>query len=400
MLKKRFEDAATAIGPKALSPKRAAAPKKTDIILFSSVEWTALTQRPHHFATGLAARGHRVFWIDVQFRAPELTSIANLVQPSETGILHLELPAFGSNLYRLEWRPEVLDCVLAVFGYLRAAYGISSAMQLVHFPLWEPLCSVLAKRFEWKIVYDCLDDQQAFSDLFGHELGENEATLFATSSAVVVSGQTLLARLQQRRPDTILIPNAVDFDLFHEAQGAGLLSRLARPVAGFFGAFADWLDFEWIDAAAKRFPEWSFVYVGREGFAQASARQRWKDATSHSNVHVFPQATPRLLSQYLAEFDVCTMPFRDLPITRSMNAVKLFEYLAAGKPVVAPDLPETRPLREAGLIATYRTQEESFRLLEEAADGGFDEAAKTRVAFAKANTWRHRIDSLSSALSL
>jgi len=273
-------------------------------------------------------------------------------------------------------------------------------VQLVNFPRWQPLCSALASRFHWHIVYDCLDDQQAFADLYGHDLGQYETALIETSSAVVVSGRVLLNEMRERRPDTILIPNAADFDLFHNARGAGLLDGLARPVAGFFGAFADWVDFDWIDAAAMRFPTWSFVYIGRDSFAKATARERWKVVTRHSNVHVFPQATPRKLAQYLAEFDVCTMPFQDLPVTRSMNAVKLFEYLAAGKPVIAADLPETRPMREAGLIATYRSIEESLSLLEEAvAEGSDEEAVKARAAFASGNTWKHRVEALSDVLT-
>ncbi len=388
---KRFEEAAAALGP--VHPHTG----KPDIILFSSVEWTALTQRPHHFATGLAARGHRVFWIDVQFRAPELTT-DNLVSHSAPNLFHIELPAFGSTLYRVEWRPEAVDTVLAAFTYLRAAYGIHVARQLVHFPLWEPLCRLLATRFKWQIVYDCLDDQSAFSGLFGHHLGETESKLIADSSAVIVSGQTLLDMHRERRPDTVMIPNAVDFHLFHGAQSRGLLTGLAHPIAGFFGAFSDWLDFDWVDAAARRFPHWSFVYIGREGFAHSGAGQRWKEVIRHPNVHVFPQATQSKLSHYLAEFDVCIMPFRDLPITRSMNAVKLYEYLAAGKPVIAPDLPETRPLRDAGLIATYQSFEESFALLTEAASEADPSAMQARVAFARENTWSHRLDALSQVL--
>ena len=101
---------------------------------------------------------------------------------------------------------------------------------------------------------------------------------------------------------------------------------------------------------------------------------------------------PEILAGYLADFDVCTMPFRDLPITRTMNAVKIYEYLAAGKPVVAPDLPETRPLADAGLIDVYADTPRSFELLEEAVANGAEPAkAQARQRFAAANTWQHRV---------
>ena len=127
-----------------------------------------------------------------------------------------------------------------------------------------------------------------------------------------------------------MIPNAADFGIFNGAASRGLLDHLPRPVIGFFGALADWLDLDWVAESARRFPSWSFVYIGTEGFAREQTRERWRTATSASNVHVLPQADLATLAGYLAQFDVCTMPFQDLPITRSMHAVKIYEYLAAG----------------------------------------------------------------------
>ena len=108
---------------------------------------------------------------------------------------------------------------------------------------------------------------------------------------------------------------------------------------------------------------------------------------------------PEALAGYLAGFDVCIMPFRDLPITRSMNPVKIYEYLAAGKPVVVPDLPETRPFADLGLIDVYREEQQSFQLLERAAvrNDSQEEIGK-RKQFAANNTWNHRIVQLQRQL--
>ena len=49
------------------------------------------------------------------------------------------------------------------------------------------------------------------------------------------------------------------------------------------------------------------------------------------------------LPEYVAGFDVCTIPFLRSPLTEATNPVKLFEYLATGKPIVARRLPELEP---------------------------------------------------------
>jgi GT2 family glycosyltransferase/glycosyltransferase involved in cell wall biosynthesis len=394
VLKSRFQSLASQIQPAWRDSE------KPDIFVFTTVEWTSLTQRQHHFASGLAARGHRVFWIGVRLRPPEQMNTANFISEGGTGLYEVHLPAFGSDIYRMEWRPDVLDAWSAAFEYLRAVHGVATAVQLVNYPRWQPVCHALAERWQWPVVYDCLDDQAALGELFGHDMEAFESRLIQDSAAVVVSGPVLHEVVRPVRPDAILIPNGADFKLFHNARSSGLLADLPRPVAGFFGAFAEWLDYDWIDAAAQRFPNWSFVYIGRENFARTSTAARWRTLAGRSNLHVFPQASQSKLAEYLADFDVCTMPFRDLRVTRSMNAVKLFEYLAAGKPVVAADLPETRRFRDAGLIATYTSLENSFRLLEEAVREGMQpDKVAARVAFARRNTWTQRLEGLSQVIA-
>jgi glycosyltransferase involved in cell wall biosynthesis len=291
------------------------------------------------------------------------------------------------------------DAALDTMGSAFAALHLGEATQLVNFPKWTPLVLRLRERFGWPIVYDCLDDQQAFGALHTGNVPELEPELIRESALLITSGRTLYDRHRPNHPNAILIENAADFELFANARPSGQFDRLPHPVIGFFGAFSEWLDLDWIAESARRFPEWSFVYIGREGFASVDARKAWQRAVSAPNIHVLGQVDLRTLAGYLAEFDVCTMPFRDLPITRSMNAVKIFEYLAAGKPVVAPDLPETNPLAGRGLISVYQSSEESFQLLREAAAAGpRDGLAQARRRFASENTWRMRRDDLTNAI--
>lgn len=383
--------------------RRASAPPAA--LLFSILGWGHLTQRPHHFARGLGARGWRVLWVDVALRDPERADSATLAREFEAGLWRTELPAARGDLYRLAWREDVLGAMEAAFACLRGELDLSRAVQLVHFPKWTPLVRRLRGRFGWPVVYDCLDDQQAFGRLHpGNDAGLEDA-LVRECDALTTSGRTLHEALRARRPDAILLPNAAELALFRDAAPAAELRDLPRPVVGFFGAFADWLDLDWIAESARRFPQWSFVYVGREGFARAEARRRWWALRDIPNVHVLSQVGPPALARLVAGFDVCTLPFRESALTRAMNPVKVYEALAAGKPVVAPDLPELRPFSERGLVATWRDREESFRLLEaasreggEGGEGSAEERVRARRAFAAENTWSPRVDRLDELL--
>ncbi len=373
----------------------------TDFIFLNILRWTDLTQRPHHFARLLGQRGFRVFWIDVQLSAAADFNGTVPVQEIAPHVFAVRLPGLDACVYHLPWTAPLLDLVSGAIGQVRTRYGIRQAVQFVNFPGWLPLVQRLRRDWGWPVVYDCLDDQHAFAKLFGQSIGPDEADLTRMCEVLVTSGHLLFETRQKQRADVVLIPNAAEFDVFHGASPRGLPQGLTGPVIGFFGAFCDWLDFDWIDEAARRFPDWAFVYIGAEGFSSAGIRARWQQATAHPNVHVYPQATLAELAGFLAGFDVCIMPFQDLPITRSMHPVKIYEYLAAGKNILAPALPEIVPFAGQNLLTTYRGREESYLLLATlAAEAPSADAVLRRTAFARQNQWRARVDQLLALLRI
>jgi GT2 family glycosyltransferase/glycosyltransferase involved in cell wall biosynthesis len=373
---------------------------RLDFVFLNILRWSDLTQRPHHFASGLAKRGYRVFWVDVQLISAERFTGTTIPRKLADNVFEIQLPGFAGDIYHFSWYPAVLELMIGALDQLREASGIGAAVQLVNFPGWTPLAQRARQHFGWPIVYDCLDDQYAFSELYGQGAAAYEAELTQTCDVLVTSGRQLYEAKLIHRKDAIMILNAVDFGIFNAPGSQGLLDHFPRPVIGFFGAFADWLDLDWVAAAARRFPSWAFVYIGSEGFAREETRTRWRAATSAANVHVLPQADLATLAACLAQFDVCTMPFQDLPITRSMHAVKIYEYLAAGKHILVPALPEMRQFEEQGLLVTYGNREQSFELLETlASHPPTAEQILTRTAFAARNDWGERVDRLIDAVA-
>jgi glycosyltransferase involved in cell wall biosynthesis len=278
---------------------------------------------------------------------------------------------------------------------------VERVISLVNYPRWQPLAMKLRERNGWKVVEDCLDDQHALADLYQTASYYFVDKLTAEADEVVTSSVLLRERMKPR--ESILLHNACDYDLFSSAASMGHLAHLPKPVIGFFGALADWLDFDLIHAAALRYPNWSFVYIGPHVFSNVEIEVRWMKAADLPNITVIPQLDPRALAAHLADFDVCTMPFLDIPVTRSMNAVKLYEYLAAGKPCISRDLPEVRYItaEDPGardLIALYSTPEEFFARLEAAVEAKGPELVARRKAFAEKNDWSARVHVLSQRL--
>lgn len=369
-----------------------------DFIFFNILRWNDLFQRPHHFATGLGKRGYRVFWVNVRITPAESFSGTTKLTTLTENVFELQLAGLGGEIYHYAWNEPVVELMTDMIDQLRRLTGMDRVVQFVNFPGWLPLVQRLRQRFDWPILYDCHDDHYAFAELYGQRVAGYEHALTQKCDLLVTSGRVLHETKLTDRNDAVLILNAADYDTFHGAPSQGLLDHLPRPIIGFFGALADWLDVEWVAEAARRFPTWSFVYIGSEGFAREETREQWRAATSAANVHVFPQANLKQLAAYLAQFDVCIMPFHDQPITRSMHAVKIYEYLAAGKHVLVPALPETRQFAEQGLLVTYENREQSFELLQRLVnEPPSPEEILKRTTFAAQNDWSDRLDQLIQA---
>ncbi len=117
-------------------------------------------------------------------------------------------------------------------------------------------------------------------------------------------------------------------------------------------------------------------------------------------MHLLGEKSYAELPGYVAGFDVCTIPFRRIPLTEATNPVKLFEYLATGKSVVARRLPEIEPY--ADTVALYDTPAEFVAQLEEAiastAASDTPQTIRAQQAVARANTWAARYDVFASAI--
>ncbi len=369
------------------------------VVMFNAVAWNSVNQRQHHFARGLGERGHAVFWVEPALSPPRNWWTSRPLQEVAPDVHLLRLPGNARDIYSLPWNDATVDVMAAAIRQTLAAYGVRQAVTLINYPRFQPIAKRLREGHGQRIASDCLDDQRALAGMYQTVLFSYEDWLLENADLLVTSSVVLQQKLHTR-PCTLL-HNACDFELFSETVSMGYLTHLQRPIVGFFGALADWLDMELIHDAAKQFPAWTFVYIGPPTFSNSAVEVEWIAKTNLPNIVVMPSMNLRELAAHLADFDVCTMPFRDMPVTHSMNPVKVYEYLAAGKPVVARDLPEVRHLAEheaAGLIQLYKTPKEFFACLEGALAGDSEELRARRREFARGNDWDRRLDELSGLL--
>ncbi len=187
-------------------------------------------------------------------------------------------------------------------------------------------------------VYDCNDNHLAFPGTPGWARGYFEHVVREVD-AVVVSQPLLREEIEPLRRDGIVeIGNGVDFALFDAAwrnpAHPDEICRLQAPRLGYAGALAEWIDLELLARLAGAFPDASLVLIGPAVGPGVDPQHFF---ASHRNVHWLGAKPHAELPHYVAELDVCLIPFRSTPLTRGVNPNKLYEYLALGKPVVSTD---------------------------------------------------------------
>jgi glycosyltransferase involved in cell wall biosynthesis len=246
----------------------------------------------------------------------------------------------------------------------------------------------------WRtLVYHCADDY-AHMRGFPHTFPELEAELCRRADLVVTTSQTLCEARRAWNPHTHWLPNGVDFDHFSTPAVPGPeLSVLPRPVIGFVGGISQWVDVSLLATLAEARPDWSIVLVGPIGMGIDIAPLR-----HHANVHLLGPRPYDRLPAYLAGMDVALIPFRQDPVTYHADPIKAYEYLAAGVPVVATDLPALRRLQHVVRLAASPAA--FIQQVEAAMHAGRLAGCAERQAEAARHSWSSRFERLAAWLDL
>lgn len=216
-----------------------------------------------------------------------------------------------------------------------------------------------------------------------------EAEYLAMADAAVVTSEGLRQSRRQFHRNVHLVPNGVDFDLFHQA--AAEWPEGSRPCVGFIGSLDERVDTDLLRTLIARRTDLDFLFVGRATDEAADA------LAPFPNVTLAGPHPPERLPGFLARMDVGIIPFRATPFTRSIYPLKLNEYLAAGRPVVTTPF---APLGDAEpLVHTASDADVFSRALDHALAATGPAAKARRIDFARGNTWTARAAAFSNVVS-
>jgi glycosyltransferase involved in cell wall biosynthesis len=314
---------------------------KGTIMIFPIIDWEYRYARPQHLATNLAKLGYRVFYfstcqlLDVGKEPYRITR-----HPCEN-VYVCRLRGAGENiedLLREKMCLRAVDAYATSLSHFLKDLCIESPVVILHHPYWLPLARTIQGG---RIGYDCMDFHQGF--LGETEMDESERLLLRTADFVVASSSYLHQKIGAMRRDVPLIRNGCDHGVFSTI---GPQPKTQVPVAGYVGAVEEWFDIDLVVGVARKLPGWRFVIIGSTLGCNIHSARRMR------NIEFVGEVSYEEVPAQLAGFDVCMIPFRITELIKATNPVKVYEYLAAGRPVVATPIPELMDFGDKVAIAS------------------------------------------------
>jgi glycosyltransferase involved in cell wall biosynthesis len=374
-----------------------------DIVCFSH-DWTGDPLSKTHIVRVLA-KDNRVLWVNsIANRMPtvakkdfsrivkKLSAFTEKVREVESNIFvmnPLTIPAYGSAAVRSFNQKFLLGQIKRAMKNL----GFQKPVNIV----FNPAAGMVAGKLgEDLLIYYCVDEYTAFTGATeGLKQIENE--LFRKSDLVVVSAEKLLADKKKFNSNTFLIRHGVDYRHFSKALRDETaipdeIRDLPRPIIGFHGLLADWVDYELLKKTAEHFKNGSIVLIGK---VSVDAAQKIKILDNLSNVHLLGRKPYNDLPAYCKGFDVALNPFEISELTLAANPLKVREYLAAGLPVVSTAIPEVEVL---GTCLIGRSHEDFIRQIEIALENPGVEQSKSDSV--KAESWEARVEELREIVGM
>ena len=147
-----------------------------------------------------------------------------------------------------------------------------------------------------------------------------------------------------------VIPNAANTEHFKPMDQEACRKELGlgnNPIIGFVGGLAPWQGLEYLIQAApqilEKIPDAEFIIVG-DGPQKEELLKQTQNQKLENKIKFTGKQPYNKIPTYINAFDICVVLKK--PMTSGYSPLKLYEYLACGKPVIASDLPGFELLKE------------------------------------------------------
>lgn len=229
-----------------------------------------------------------------------------------------------------------------------------------------------------------IDDDYHFS-AEEKPVSATERAVITGVDAVFITSPGLMQKKGHLNPNTVRVPNGVDFVRYATPQPEPADMRgIPHPRIGYVGIIKGQLDVDILLAVARRTPDRSYVFVGPQRSLHGDA-DKWQALAALPNVYMLGEKHFNDLAAYVQHLDVCLLCYKQNGYTRYIYPLKLHEYFAAGRPVVGTPLLSFQEFREQ--IAFAESADQWVQQIDRALTADTPELAAGRRAIAQQHDW-------------
>lgn len=328
------------------------------IIYPPTLDWGWMKQRPQHIMEQFSLHGFEVYYCN---------KTQSNINPTTT--LHSNLTIIHNHYYLIK----------KIIPQLK-----NQGKQIILWVSWPKHHAFLDLYRPDFIIFDYLDDFPAWKQ--DHEPMVNRSNIVMTTSRL------LQAQIEKEFPDkrSYLIPNGCDINHFKprvRTQKPDELELHDGPIITYSGAWASWVDNDLVKKIANAFKDTLVIVIGSQLCPFSN--------TDIPNLKYLGHKSYQELPGYLQNSTVCIIPFLLGQITRAASPIKMYEYLASGKPVVSTDIPEARNIPSVYIGVDHASFVEKIELtLDNKVAFNEDEVYPWLVS----HTWEKRFEEILTVL--
>jgi hypothetical protein len=388
--------------------------KGHNFIYFGPEKWYGLWRNRHQLMSRFS-QNNKVVYVEPLMRLKKLrrslynkdiywNEILKDIKTNRVTKLNKNLYIFHSPLYTPVSNRSLLK-KLTLYFWKNSLKKVLDKLCIENPIIWisRPSCLDLVSKFDKKlIIYHVVDEYSAYSNIdFENKkrIQKQEQKISEKADMIITVSKSLYDSKRALNNHTYLVPNAVDYHAFARALNSEKqlptdISCLPRPIIGYSGLIASKLDFNLLKYMSEAHPNWSIAMVGfiKDKYCEFEI----KLLKQSKNVHFLGLKNIDKIPYYIKAFDVCIAPYKINEHSRNMSPLKIYDYLATGKPVVTTNFTASYLFKEVIKIA--KSKEEFIKHVKDSLSENNNNLILRRRNIASKNTWEQRVESISQII--
>ncbi len=172
--------------------------------------------------------------------------------------------------------------------------------------------------------------------------------------------------------------------------------KIKKPLVGYVGVIYDWFDMNILEYCAEKKDDFNFVIIGPS--SSKAIEEEMKEFTKkYKNIFWLGEKSYQDVPEYIQQFDVCIVPFKINELIKNVDPIKVYEYLAMGKPVVSTYWKELEKF--SYFIALGLNYEDFLKKIEDEYNKNSEGKIKERRKFAEENSWQKRAEKMMEIIN-